>query len=109
MVNISLPHGRARTVAVCDIRPGAASFALLVFSRGGSATVLATGHYALSLEARTDEQTLSMIGQHVEEAVQQALKQAGGHKAVESVYIIVHAPWATSLAVHAEEHFPKEV
>jgi hypothetical protein len=107
MVNINFLK-RQKSVAVIDVSPGGASVAILACPADSSATVLAQGRSALTLEERTDSQAKSLVASQVKEAAEQALKlyRAAGHKApLMEAYIVMHAPWCRSTVVHAEERY----
>jgi|SRR3989344_4152976 len=111
MVNMHLTGGRERAVAVVDISPGSASVAILAVHGTEPANIVATGRSKLTLEPRTAEQAIAQIAGQIQEAGKEALDayaKDGHNAAVGTVYIVVHAPWATTRSVRAEEHYGKD-
>lgn len=102
---------RERAVAVVDVAPGGASVAILVMHGGTPATIIATGHSKLALEERTFKQATAQISGQIQEAGKAALDAytKDGHRApIGSVYIVVHAPWATTQTVRMGEKYGSE-
>lgn len=108
MVNMHLTGGRERAVAVVDVSPGSASVAVLSVSGHSPANIIATGHSKLTLEERTFKQATAQIGGQIQEAGKEALDAytKNGHRTpIDSVYIVVHAPWATTQTIRMGEKY----
>ena len=110
MVDITFGHGRAKIAGIVDIAVGGVSISIVEL-HGGACTVLATAHSALAADARTPDQSVGILAQQIKEAGDLALQTYVDYKrtgAIETVYAIVHAPWARSQMVQGSRRFAED-
>lgn len=111
MVNVNFSFGREKTVAVIDVSEGGAGVSILNCPASGPSTVLAEARSQLVLDERPADHAAGIIGQQIQEATDRALKlytAAGRTAPIRSVYIFLHAPWATSRILHSAETYEEE-
>lgn len=102
-----LRRTRAQTIAIADIRPGTAGVAVATVG-SGAASVKASARTALSLDTLTAEQAVGGIPAMIQESGAKALgsyRASDERTAVETVYMIAHAPWMRSETVSTAARF----
>ncbi len=109
MLNIRLPF-REEVIAIVDIGPGSAR-AALVSVQHGKAHVHAQTYSLIGIETETPEHSIAGIGERVDDVCKRLMERAAqkgisGH--IQSVYCVVHAPWAHSSTVRKRVDFQGE-
>ncbi len=111
MAPIHLGFGRDKIIAVVDASEGGAGVAIISCPQKGPATMLAENRSTLVLEKRRADHSGRLAGQHIRQAGEQAMRiyRAAGHTApITTVYVIVHAPWVRTKAIHSGATLTKE-
>ncbi len=109
MLNIRLSF-RDEVIAIVDIAPGSARAALVSLHADG-VHVHAQTYSLISIESEKAEHSIAAIGERVDDVCKRLLERAGqkgitGH--IQTVYCVVHTPWAHSTTVRKRTDFESE-
>ena len=110
MFSIPFSHKGGNRVAVADVGSGSAGVAILSFTQGEPAKIIAAHRITLPFEERAQEATTAGIISALNESAEKTLAAARtlGFGPVESSHAVIHAPWVRSKTVSAVKEFPSD-
>lgn len=108
----SIPFSRkgGKRIAVADVGSGSAGVAILSFTQGEPAKIIAAHRITLPFEERTEEATAAGIISALNESAEKALAAARtlGFGPALSSHAVIRAPWVRSKTVGAVKEFPSD-
>lgn len=92
-------------VGIIDIGSGFARVALAEHTADGLTRIVSSAETLITLPEETSEHSLTALGDRLTTVCTLALTSVTGHPTVSTVYVFMHAPWATSLVTERTERF----